>query len=329
MIATREVLEPLGFKLRDCGEYWQSTAAFRGGDNPTALQIYKKTGVWIDYAHGNKPLPFSLLMKKMGVSGDFTVVKEVEEEKEARVKVHKLYDQSCLSKLLPHYSFYNGRGINDATLKLYRSGMATGGKMYQRYVFPVFNDSGKICGFSGRDMLNKESRSKWKHLGDKKTWLYPYYMLDENGKPTMNENCVDFSKDCYIIESNGDSLSMTQNGLPNHFVSFGAKLSNVLLAKLISINPKNIILSYNNDSEKKYAGLCGALKAVAALSHHFSKKRLHIVLPDTNDFGDMRKEHYPAFLKKREESKGWETIKQLAKETKDCFDKSKIPEELL
>lgn len=316
MIATREILEPLGFKLRDCGDYWQANAAFRNGDNPTALQIYKKTGVWIDYAHGDKPMPFKLLLKKMGSSETVSEVKN-EEEFEGRVKVPKVYEQSCLSRLLPHYSFYNKRGINDATLKLYRGGMATVGKMYQRFVFPVFNEMGKIHGFSGRDMLDKEGRPKWKHIGVKKDWLYPYFMLDEKGKRTMDESCIDFSKDCYIVESNGDSLSMTQNGIPNHFVSFGAKLSNTLLAKLISLNPKNIILSYNNDEDKKYAGLCGAFKAATALSHHFNKKRIHIVIPDLNDFGDMKKQDYKPFLEKRLKSRGWEDIIEMAREALD------------
>ena len=328
MIATRELLEPLGFRLRDCGAYWQANAAFRGGDNPTAIQIYKDTGVWRDYVNGGTPLPFKLLLEKMGVTNPETYVSTVnvvkQEDEEARVKIPKLYDQSCLSRLLPHYSFYNKRGILDSTLELYRSGMAVGGKMYQRYVFPVFNESGKIQGFSGRDMSNKD-RAKWKHLGQKKNWLYPFFMRDKDGKSTMDDKCVDFSKECFIIESNGDSLSMSQNGLKNHFVAFGAKLSSTLIAKLISLNPKNIFLSFNNDSDKQYAGLIGAFSAANALSDHFSKKRIHIVLPDENDFGEMKTpESYKSFLEKKNLSKGWEDIVSLAQQHKHLIDNKKV-----
>ena len=46
---TRDVLEELGYKLVDCGDSWRTSAIYRGGDNPTAVKVYKNTGVWTDY----------------------------------------------------------------------------------------------------------------------------------------------------------------------------------------------------------------------------------------------------------------------------------------
>ena len=48
----KEVLLELGFKLRDRGPYWQTNALWRNGDNFTAVQIYKDSGVWRDYVDG-------------------------------------------------------------------------------------------------------------------------------------------------------------------------------------------------------------------------------------------------------------------------------------
>ena len=45
----KEVLENLGYRLKDHGSYWRTNAVYRSGDNSTALQIYKDTGVWKDY----------------------------------------------------------------------------------------------------------------------------------------------------------------------------------------------------------------------------------------------------------------------------------------
>ena len=45
----KDTLISLGYKLSDRGKYWQCAAAHRGGDNQTALQIYKDTGIWKDY----------------------------------------------------------------------------------------------------------------------------------------------------------------------------------------------------------------------------------------------------------------------------------------
>ena len=44
----KQVLEDLGYKLIDRGKYWHANAAYRDGDNNTALQIWKNSGVWRD-----------------------------------------------------------------------------------------------------------------------------------------------------------------------------------------------------------------------------------------------------------------------------------------
>ena len=54
----KEVLESIGYNLIDCGNHWRTSAIYRNGDNKTAVQIYKNTGVWNDYIEnkGSKPL---------------------------------------------------------------------------------------------------------------------------------------------------------------------------------------------------------------------------------------------------------------------------------
>ena len=58
----RSVLEDLGYKLRDKGPYWQCAALYRGGDNETALQIYKDSGTWKDYVKDTPFQPFKQLL---------------------------------------------------------------------------------------------------------------------------------------------------------------------------------------------------------------------------------------------------------------------------
>ena len=58
------ILVDLGYNLDDRGEYWQTNAVYRGGDNKTALQIYKDTGVWKDYVQETGFLPFKALVEK-------------------------------------------------------------------------------------------------------------------------------------------------------------------------------------------------------------------------------------------------------------------------
>ena len=63
-VNVKEVLESLGYKLTDRGQYWQTNAMFRDGDNKTALQIYKDTGVWKDYVQDTPYSKFESLIKK-------------------------------------------------------------------------------------------------------------------------------------------------------------------------------------------------------------------------------------------------------------------------
>ena len=60
----KEILENLGYRLKDHGSYWRTSALYRSGDNSTALQIYKDTGVWKDYVEDSVFLPFEALIQK-------------------------------------------------------------------------------------------------------------------------------------------------------------------------------------------------------------------------------------------------------------------------
>lgn len=60
----KTILENLGYKLSDRGTFWQTSAIYRNGDNPTAIQVYKDTGVWKDFVEDTNFLPFEALVKK-------------------------------------------------------------------------------------------------------------------------------------------------------------------------------------------------------------------------------------------------------------------------
>ena len=161
-VDVKEVLESLGYKLTDRGPYWQTNALFRDGDNKTALQIYKDTGVWKDYVQDTPYSKFESLIKKtLGTNnkevlkkylkdGDLNDLKE-RRKPESRLEMEEVYPLDVLTKLLPHYKFYNDRGICDNTLKFFKGGFATYGQMNKRFVFPIFNNYQQIHGFAGRE----------------------------------------------------------------------------------------------------------------------------------------------------------------------------------
>jgi hypothetical protein len=307
-----EVLTSLGYKLQDRGSYWQTTAVFRQGDNQTALQIYKDTGVWRDFVNQTPPLRFERLIEK-SLGEDSPEVKKILKNKnieslifkrdapEQKLEMEETYTEDCLKKLLPHYRFYNDRGISDTTLKTLSGGLATQGQMYQRFVFPIYNDSGQIHGFSGRDMLDKEGRPKWKHVGRKSKWVYPAYLKFKEGSFL---DAIEESGSVILVESIGDLLALHEHGYYNTLVGFGLDISPALVAVLVQINPSQIIISFNNDTGGSHnRGLDAAIKNYLKLLSYFDYQKLFICLPTENDFGDMKAESFEKWSLKLDDLK--------------------------
>lgn len=302
----KEILEELGYKLTDRGQYWHTHAAFRQGDNATALQIWKNSGVWRDFVENTPPLPFvKLLETHLGTNDKKSIEKYLKYDyvpaekaatQEDRITMEKVYDDSLLDELFPHYEFYNKKGISTGILKSLKGGLATKGQMLQRYVFPIYNEHEQIHGFSGRDMTGTKD-AKWKHLGRKTKWVYPYYIRDGHCFPT--QDAITQEKSVIIVESIGDLLNLQQHGYFNVLVSFGLDLSPKLLCHLVSLDVERIVLAFNNDSDKvANRGARAALKNYLKLLNHFDFEQLYICLPTKNDFGDMDAADFKAWEEK-------------------------------
>jgi hypothetical protein len=298
----KETLENLGYRLLDRGDYWQTNALFRGGDNKTAIQIYKDTGVWKDYVNQTPFMPFKkLIQATIGSTEDemvdsLLVKNELFDNPHAkipqpRISMEKIYKEDCLSRLLPHYSFYESRGISIETLKVFKGGLCTEGKMYQRFVFPIYNLNGKIHGFSGRDMAESKDRPKWKHIGTKTKWVFPFH---------ISEAFIKESSEVILVESIGDVLSLYEQGVKNVLCTFGTLISPSLISILVRVNPDNIYLSLNNDrSNHNNPGLFGALKSFYKIIQVIDYNKVKICLPTKNDFGEMDDDDYHKWFSKK------------------------------
>ena len=291
----QEILESLGYRILDRGNYWQSTAIFRNGDNKTALQIYKDSGVWKDYVQETHFMPFQKLLELSLGTNDPKIIKKYMKEddinllsnkrpQKAQVELENIYEEDGLKKLLPHFTFYQKRGVSSETLKFFKCGLATGGKMYQRMVFPIYNEYSQIHGFAGRNAsASHPERPKWKHIGKKTRWVYPYYI-----SPELFMNNVQEKGSVILVESIGDMLNLFDRGIKNVLVSFGLDISPKLICFLVSVCPKKIVLSFNNDKDKdENRGLNACLKSYLKLLNYFDPEKIKIFLPTKNDFGDM------------------------------------------
>lgn len=335
----KESLLALGYKLNDRGSYWQTNAIFRNGDNQTALQIYKDKGIWKDYVEDSAWAPFIRLVEiTLGTNDKTEVSKYMGDENpnitdyESFVKssapkldIEETYDMEILSRLLPHYKFYNDKGVSTENLKLLKGGLASSGQLNQRFVFPVFNELQQIHGFSGRDISKQENsnRPKWKHIGRKSNWIFPYYTDPSTAKAIEDKRFV------IIVESIGDLLNLRENGFKNTLVSFGLDISSKLSTHLVSLPIDNIILSLNNDtSSSENRGMQACFKNFLKLLSLFSPSSIKVCLPNKNDFGDMCPEDFKSWDSKLQNCISSDQLPRIKSECEKMSEAGKLPQAL-
>jgi len=287
-----EILHKLGYtNLKSSGPVFRTRPLYRDSGNNQVLCIFKDTGYFKD--HGREEfkgsleelvrLTLSLSSHKeacqwLGVDYKKINYKPVEVIK--YIEQDKIFDKENLSLIKPIHDYWNDRKISNDTLNNFKSGIdngTEGGKMQNRYVFPIFDDKDNIIGLSGRKLEAKSNRPKWIHYGKKSKWIYPSF---------INKNHVKDQEEVILVESIGDMLSLWEAGIKNSVVLFGVNLSDSILFYLIGLRVKKIVIALNNDGENK-AGNSGAEKISKDLKNYFKESYIKIALPDKNDFNEM------------------------------------------
>ena len=146
------ILESFGYKVEDRGTFFQTSARYRGGDNKTALCIYKDSGICYDFVTG-KSFPFEVLVKaatgKEDVSDylkNITFSKRIER---VLLSEEKTFPESSLKKLLPDYEYFSSRGLTAKTQKNYKCGLATGANCIRGSFFLFIVLTGRFMGSLG------------------------------------------------------------------------------------------------------------------------------------------------------------------------------------
>jgi hypothetical protein len=290
--AVRQVLQDLGYTLSDRGREYRTKPLYRDSDNDNVLRIWKNSGQWVDFKESvsgslEDLIKLTLKLKTIDEAKQWIVSRgidasSIEEDKpKAIVTQPTIFDPEILLKLRKDDAYWHNRKISSSTLEPLKGGVATSGKMFNRYVFPIFNSENLLIGFSGRDVsaLTLDGRPKWKHLGDKKEWVFP---------AQINSKALKAKKEVILVESIGDMLALMENDISNVLVSFGLHLSNKMLYTLIALNPKKIVVAFNNDGSDLGAGNSAAETAQNKLLSYFDKDQIAIKLPQTaKDFGEM------------------------------------------
>lgn len=290
--SVRRILQDIGYVLTDNGREFRAKPLYRDSDNDSVLRIWKNSGQWVDFKENKSGsleelIRLTLKLKSIeeakqwiGSKGISSNSEEIEKPR-AITKQIQYFDKSLLLKLTKNDEYWNNRGISSSTLAPFNGGVATTGKMYNRYTFPVFDNKDNIIGFSGRDIspFSLEGRPKWKHIGDKKEWVYPL---------KVNVEDIKKCKKIILLESIGDMLALRENGINNSIVTFGLNISAKIIYSLLALNPDKIVIAFNNDSDNNGAGNEAAISAKNKLLNYFDRNQISINLPvGAKDFGDL------------------------------------------
>ena len=296
----KSILESIGYSLIDCGDHWRTQALYRGGDNATAVKVYKNTGVWMDFVDHVGCKPFEALVK-LTVKDERSaknLIKNVkvdalnykQSSRRKGIEMERVYPDDSLNKLFPNYNFYSGRSISEETQVSFKVGLAGVGKMYRRMVFPVYNENKQVIGFSGRKIDEGNDYPKWKHVGKKNGWVYPACIPEHDCDSEITEK-----REVVLVESIGDAMALYEQGVKNVLVIFGLSTGPNIISYLSSKSIDRIIISTNNDSgSSQNRGLVGAIKNYLKLLSYFDLDVISIKFPPkkANDFGEAHQNSY-------------------------------------
>ena len=288
MSSIRDILVDLGYEnICDHGKEYRKRPIYRESSNNTSLQVNKKNGYFTDYSANIKGSLTDLI--KITLKVDFHKAKKwisqkninlekPETEQRPEIRQSRSFDIENLKEIKPIHDYWVNRGISRETLEIFKGGIVSEGKMKGRYVFPIFDSSKQIIGFTGRDIAG-ESKIKWKHLGNKSHWKYPLQ---------INYRIISEMSKVILVESIGDMLALWQAGIKNTIVTFGLEISLEILNQLLRMDTDMITISFNNDENNNDRGNIAAYKGRKKLYKYFDPEQVEIKLPvGYNDFGEM------------------------------------------
>jgi hypothetical protein len=290
----KEILINLGYtNITENAKEFRTKPIYRDSDNDTVLRVRKDNGCFVDFAR-NISGSFEELVRlslnltniddaKKWILGKYQNFNTEKRLVKPEIKMVRTFDKENLLKLVHDHSYWINRGISEETIRTFKGGVITSGKMKDRYVFPIFNHKEDLIGVSGRDLINTKdgTRPKWKHVGDKTEWKFPCY---------INHSEIKEEKKVIVVESIGDMLALWDCNIKNVVVSFGLDISVPLINMFLRFDLSKIYLSFNNDSENNSAGNIASEKNKNKLLRYFDQNQVDIVLPSKKDFGEMTKE---------------------------------------
>ena len=218
--------------------------------------------------------------------------RQINEEIVARYGLGYAYSYNELSNKLIKAGFDQKHIINSGVAYYNQDKKRLTDIAYQRILFPFYNKTGQVVGYSGRD-ISESQPAKYKNTAD--TLLFNkghnIFGLYQARQDIQRQDKV------YIVEGQIDVLSLAQIGVQNVVASSGTAFSEYQRRLLHAITA-NIVFLFDGDN----AGLSAAQKLLPDFIKDEFKVRC-VMLPSGKDPDDMVKlkgAEFPEWLIKHE-----------------------------
>jgi hypothetical protein len=266
----KEILEDNGYSVLDLGNYYKTSANWRGGDSLSSVTIYKD-GICIDHVSGEKFDYKTLICKVVGLEDKAKLDKYLEqagailelkskEIEEPIIKSLKTLSKDFLEKLDKSdkaQEYWINRGISIDVLR------ELGGGIYKnKYYFGIFNSKKELIGWQYRN-LDKNCEKRYSIRGEKKNFVYPAFVCS---------NDIVKSRTVFLHEGLPDCMSLMTIGVRNNLVLFGTEISFSIINYLLKISDIKIIICQNNDD----AGRDSSIKIRKKLLKYFDWSQVFI-----------------------------------------------------
>ncbi len=269
-----EALKEIGYNFKNGSDYLSCSALYRAGDNETALTIYPKKNLVIDWVTNQRFTIKTLLARTLNLKTDQEINDWCQKRNVSftpsviipKLKQTNIMDKSILTYFLPIHDYFIGRGISIETLQKFKGGLVQkqDSRMKNRYCFPIFNSSGEIVGVVGRSVIDQ--KIKVKNIGKKDQFVFPAF---------LNSKIIKQKKEVILVEGIPDVLSLFECGIENVLCLFGTECSLAILNFLLKIDAQKIIISLNNDEP----GQAAAEKLENKFLRYFDRKVVSIKYP--------------------------------------------------
>ncbi len=158
-----------------------------------------------------------------------------------------------------------------------------------RIMFPIYNNFGKVIGFSGRILPSLESPETGKYVNSPETLLFNKSRVLYGFHKAKTD--ISRSQTAFLVEGQMDFLMAWQSGLKNVVATSGTALGQEQL-KILRRFADNLIISFDQDE--------AGVKALERSLELFSNFDFNIKVIDLNGYKDPAEaaEKNPDFLKK-------------------------------